>query len=193
LTLTSTDACSKTISYEGPLGCPTAKLEINKYAALIAPYVGFIIVFVGLIMTFKGAKFIQFLGAFLVGLVITGIVFGMGFNFLPPHHTNLLELIVLLAVGIFFGVLAGYFAWGFIQKCIVPMMAGFAALVLVLMLLSIADIENFYFKLVAVFVGILAGGYIGNKVNKIVKTFGTAFIGSFLIVRGSSFFIGGWP
>jgi len=193
LTLTSTDACSKSISYEGPLGCPTAKLEIERYAALIAPYVGFIIVTVGLIMTFKGAKFIQALGAFLVGLVVCGIVFGMGFTFLPPKHTNLLEMIILLLVGIIIGALAAKAAWELIKTWIVPMMAGFAVAVLVLMLLSLADIENFYLKVVAVFVGILAGAYVGTKLNKIIKTFGTAFIGSFLTVRGSSFFIGGWP
>jgi len=190
----STDPCSETISYEGPLGCPTAKLDIEKYAALIAPYVGFIMIAAGLIMTFAGAKFIEYLGAFLVGLAVTGFTFGVGFNLLPPHHTKLFELILLLAFGILLGAVAAHFAWAFIKNgWAVSIMAGFAAVVLVLMLCGVADVQNFYVKIVSIVVGLIVGAYIGKKLQKIIKTFGTAFIGAFLTVRGASFFLGGWP
>jgi len=147
----------------------------------------------GLIMVFAGSRFIQLLGAFIVGLSICGIVFGIGFNFLPPQHTKMLELIILLIVGIAVGALAAKLAWNFIKNWVVSIMAAAAVAVLVLMVLGIANVSNAYIKIAALFLGMLAGGYVGKKLNKLIKTFGTAFIGSFLTVRGASFFIGRWP
>jgi len=193
LRIAKTNSCAQAISFSGHSGCPTATLEVDKYAELLAPYVGFIIIFVGLVMVFFGSRFIQLLGAFLVGLLITGVVFGIGFNFLPPHHTKLWVLILLLLVGIAFGVLGAKLAWNFIKNWVVSIMAAAAVAVMVLMILGVANVTNLYIKMAALFVGMLSGGFIGKKLNKLIKTFGTAFIGSFLVVRGVSFFLGGWP
>jgi len=144
-------------------------------------------------MTFAGSRFLQFLGAFMVGLAVTGFVFGVGYNFLPPHHTKLWELIMILLVGIIIGVLFAKLAWNFIKSWVVSIMAAAAVVVLVLMLLGVADVTIMWVKIAAIFVGIFVGGYVGRKLNKPIKTFGTAFVGSFMVVRGSSFYIGGWP
>jgi len=144
-------------------------------------------------MTFFGSRFIQLLGAVIVGLVVCAAVFGFGYNLLPPHHTKLWELILILVVGIILGALVGKVAWNFIKNWVVSIMAAAACTVLILMLLGVADVNNGYAKVGAIVVGIFVGGYIGKKLNKPIKTFGTAFIGAFLVVRGVSFFVGGWP
>lgn len=107
--------------------------------------------------------------------------------------TSALPLIILLVAGIIVGTFAGFFAWDFIKLWVVSILSAAAVSVVVLMLLGVANVENKYVKIVAILVAILAGGYLGKQLNKPIKTFGTAFIGSFLVVRGVSFFLDNWP
>lgn len=41
--------------------------------------------------------------------------------------------------------------------------------------------------------GALLGGYLGKEYNKLVRCVGTSIIGAFLLVRGVSMYVGGWP
>lgn len=102
-------------------------------------------------------------------------------------------LIVLLIVGLGLGVLAGKLGWNFIKLWAVSIMSAAAACAAVLVLCGAFNISNKYAKIGLVFVAILGGGFIGKKLNKPVKTFGTAFVGAFLVVRGLSTIFGGWP
>jgi len=80
----------------------------------------------------------------------------------------------------------------FIRDWVVAIMGAAAGAALGLQILAIGDIYQLHFKVIAVVVGVLLGGLLGKKLNEPVKYFGTAFIGAFLIVRGLSFYFGGW-
>lgn len=185
--------CSDSIHYEGKLGCPTASLDVEKYAEMIGSYIGVIVLCIGLVMTFFGSRFIQLLGAVVIGLVICAITFMVGYNFLPHNIHSPWALIGILVVGIILGGLAGWVGWNFIKNWVVSIFAAACGVVGMMLLLGIADVTNLWVRIACIIIGIVIGGFVGKSFNRYIKTLGTAFIGSFLTVRGASFFLGGWP
>jgi len=96
--------CTATWVRSGADGCG-ATIPIEKYVKTAAEFIGFIMVGLGVVMTFAGARFIEYLGAALVGFFVSMVVFGIGFNLLPSSaHLGL--LIVLLIVALILGAVA---------------------------------------------------------------------------------------
>jgi hypothetical protein len=163
-----------------------------KYISKLAPFIGAIMLGLGLVMTFFGSRFIQLLGASVVGLIVSLVVMGIGYNVLPTS-SGMGVLIVLLLVAIAVGAGVAKLAWNFIKQWAVAIMMAAASVAGVLVFCGVINVSNNLVKIALVFVAIIAGGFIGKKLNKGVKTFGTAFVGAFLVIRGLSTFIGGWP
>jgi len=98
------DGCTATWARSGADGCGTA-IPIDKYIKTAAKFIGFIMVGLGVVMTFAGARFLEYLGAALVGFFVAMVVFGIGFNVLPSSaHLGL--LIVLLIIALVLGAVA---------------------------------------------------------------------------------------
>jgi len=62
-----------------------------------------------------------------------------------------------------------------------------------LLLGGVLGLDNKFAKIGMVFLGLVGGFVLGMKLNNPVKTFGTAFVGAFFVVRGLATFLGGWP
>ena len=71
--------------------------------------------------------------------------------------------------------------------------AAFGCVSGLLLLCGAFHIDNKYAKAGVIFFGISIGAWVGKKLEKLVRTTGTAFIGAFMTTRGISLFVGGWP
>lgn len=167
-------------------------LPIAAAIRFITPFLGAILIVVGLIMVVRGPRFIRFIAAFIVGLFVSGLVFGALYSFIPTGtHTAVLVIVLLVAIGA--GGLAAKLGWEFVKTFMIPIMAAAGSVAGILLLAGALHVDNKYTKIGLIFVAIILGGFLGHKFNNPVKTFGTAFVGAFMTVRGLSTIFGGWP
>lgn len=144
-------------------------------------------------MTFAGAKFLfQLLSAF-VTLVATILFYLIISNIFFGVKTQAGWKIGLIIVAIGVGLGAAYISYKLTSKFAIPIIAGGAGGFGFKLISNVAGIRNEYAAIGILFLGILAGVYLGYKLNEFVKTFGTAFLGSYILIRGAGFFFGGFP
>lgn len=127
-----------------------------------------------------------------MGTLAALVVFAVVYNCLPlTAHVAIIigVLVVSVAVGVFVAKLAGKF----IDKFLFAIAGGAAAAAGALVLCGALQVKNPMAKTGIVFVGILIGGFLGDKFKRVITTGGTALIGAFLFVRGVSVYAGGWP
>ena len=65
-----------------------------------------------------------------------------------------------------------------------PLLAAWGGIILGLLLAKACGIRSGVINLTLAIVGGVMGSHIGKKMNHFVKCFGTAFVGSFLTIRG---------
>ena len=63
-----------------------------------------------------------------------------------------------------------------------------SGIVLALILIKMTGVKSGLANLAMAILGGVIGGYIGNKMNHLVKCVSTAFVGAFLTVRGAGMF-----
>jgi len=144
-------------------------------------------------MTFAGAKFLfQLISAF-VTLVATIVFYLVISNIFFGVKTEAGWKIGLIIVAIGIGLGAAYISYKLTSRFAIPIIAGGAGGFGFKLISNVIGIRNEYAAIGILFVGILAGVYLGYKLNEFVKTFGTAFLGSYILIRGAGFFFGGFP
>merc|ERR1711988_372155 len=144
-------------------------------------------------MCFYGSRFLPFMIAFLVGVIVGGFIAMVGYNFLDPEKAQLWHLVVLLLVALAFGVLAGYCAWTVANEWAVAILSFWLGILLAILILKTAEVENQNITLIAAGVGGLLGAWLGSKYNHGIKKLGTGIIGAFLLVRGVAVYVGNFP
>lgn len=185
--------CEAEFIYTGKGACYEKYIPMEKYMKQLAPFTGAILIVVGIIMTFFGSRFMQFMIAFLVCFGVTCALSLVGYNFLNSEKAQMWHLILLLVLALAFGILAGYFAWQFAKNWATTILAFWLGIMATLMILKLAKVSNQNITLIAAGVGGVIGAYIGSKYNRGIKQFGTAIIGSFILIRGVSTYIGNFP
>jgi hypothetical protein len=103
------------------------------------------------------------------------------------------HLIVLFIVALAIGILAGFVAWKLLINWATTILAFWLGIMLALSILKLAGVSDQNITLGACVVGGVIGFFIGKKYNTGIKKFGTAIIGSFILVRGISVYLGGFP
>ena len=187
----TSSGCHANYVVSTPEACGTT-LPIIGAIKVISKFLGFIAIGVGLIMTFHGAKFVQFVASFLVGLGATAVVFAIGYNCLPSNvHAYVLYVVIALAIIV--GVVVSKLTWKFIEEYLMSIVAAFGCVSGLLLVCGAFHLDNKYAKAGVIFFGIGFGAWVGKKLGKVVRTTGTAFIGAFMTTRGISLFVGGWP
>lgn len=160
---------------------------------MVAPFTGIILIVVGLVMCFYGSRFLPFMIAFLVALGVTGVIGLIGYNFLNPMKSTMMHIVILLIVALIFGIIAGILAWKLARNWGTKILAFWCGILLAIMILKMAQVQNQNITLVAAAAGGVIGLIIGHYFKQGIEKFGTAFVGSFMIIRGLACYIGHFP
>lgn len=185
--------CNALITYTSSGACYIQYINITKYMDMIAPYTGALFILVGLVMCFYGSRFLPFMIAFLMGLLVGGFIGMVGYSFIDKAKVQLFHLIILLAVSVIFGIIAGICIFKVANNWAVTMLSFWLGIMVAVFILKLAQIQNQNITLIACGVGGMIGAYIGSKYNHGIKKLGTGVIGSFLLIRGLAMYIGHFP
>lgn len=112
-------------------------------------------------MCFMGSRFLPFMIAFLVGLMVTGFCTFVGYNFLDPEKAQLWHLVVLFLVASAIGIIAGILIWKLAKEWAVTVLAFWLGIMLVLMILKMAQVQNQNISLGGAAVGGICGAWLG--------------------------------
>jgi hypothetical protein len=144
-------------------------------------------------MTFAGAKFLVFVVAVLVGILVDVVLFMLSYNLFFANDTKAGVTIGVLVFTTLVGIVAAIFAHKLAKNWAVSIIAAWAGIAIGITLIKVFGVENTMVSLVTAILFAVLGFYLGKKLNKFVKTAGTAIIGSFLLVRGVGSYLGGYP
>ena len=161
------------------------------------PFIGTILLVIGVFLAFAGAKFLfQAIGAF-VFLLTTGLVFMLSYNFLPPDKVSggggIALLIGIGLVSLALGTAVAYYSYRFAKEWSVALLAAWGGIALGFFVVRLAHIHSGTASLLIALAGAVFGGWLGRKMTRMIRCLGTAFVGSFLIVRGVACYAGGYP
>lgn len=88
---------------------------------------------------------------------------------------------------------AAYLGFKFFQEYAVALLAAWGGLALGMIAAEVAGVKGGTGPLIIAVAGAIIGGYLGRKMNRFIRSVGTAFVGSFLIARGVACYAGGYP
>lgn len=136
------DPCSSTISYTGPNGCKEYSVKFLKFAEILTPYMGAVMIVAGLLMVFMGAKLVLAIFGAGVFFALAFFLFTTFYNVILPRKT---PVWVYAIVGIISVVAAGYasqFSRKFGQKYAVPLIGGWGGVILSLVVIEILGVKS---------------------------------------------------
>lgn len=130
---------------------------------------------------------------------VNGVILAVSYSLGVIDETKLADgggvgpLVGVSVAGIVLGVLAAYYLTVLIDKFALPILAAACAGIMIFVTLGqIKKIPKAVLYL-TVALGAGLGFYFANKVQKFIKSAGTAIIGSFLLFRGIGNYVGNFP
>ena len=160
----------------------------------LEPYSWIFSLIAGVFFTFFGARFIfQVFGA-MVGITASVSVFLLTYNlFIQTQHFALVKQVGLLVASLIVGVYLGKGFYIFSKEWSIPLICTLTGFVLSLVVgeyieLTSPTIQILFSILVGIIFKELAQCYQGR-----VKRYGTAFVGSFCLMKSIGTFVGGYP
>lgn len=149
-------------------------------------------------MTFAGVKFLFFLLSFVIGVVSTAVLFAITYNLFinPSSDSANTWTIVLLVISSILAIIIVIVTYKFTYNLAVPVIAALAGAFGFYMIYQVSGLATkiksgqVWVQLGFSIIGGLVGIFIGIKVQFVVKTIGSAFIGAFLCAIGVSFYFG---
>jgi hypothetical protein len=196
------DPCNPIVHMTSPAGC--ARFEATAYIKFLVenPWaLGIAFIVLGAIMCFRGKRFLDkvlmsigFIAGF-SAIMYIGSMIGM-LNYLDHDKKGSIAMfIVTLLVAVLVGVLC---AWAIMKSKVIGIVAigafggymiGTIAYTAIITLFWVSSIG----AIVCGAVGGIIGGVLSYKLYESVTMILTAFMGSYLFVRGVSMFLGGYP
>ena len=98
----------------------------------------------------------------------------------------------MLLLSCIVGAAVAYWSLNFANKYAASLLAGWCGGALVALILSPTGLDG-KIKLVCIIVAAIVSIYYARKVNKHIKSIGTAIIGAFFIMHGLGQYLGGFP
>jgi hypothetical protein len=183
--------CGASVEYTGKHGC----VAFNGHAVVdaIKPFSGVLLILIGGLMTFAGAKFLFQLVSAVVTLVTTILFYLVISNLFFTVRTGAGFKIGLLIASILLGIGAAFLSYKLTIRYAIPIVAGAGGGFGFKLISNLAGLRNEYAAIGILVLGICVGVYAGFKLNEFVRTIGTAFLGSYILIRGAGFFFGGFP
>jgi hypothetical protein len=109
------------------------QLKVQKLINDMGGLIGLILLALGIGMTYAGAKFLFTLIAAIVWTGVSGLIFLMGFNILPIE-ASLVALGSVAALSMVVGGFVAKYSADFLKKYAVTLLAGWAGVILALIL-----------------------------------------------------------
>ena len=187
--------CSASAEFTGQEACSLYSVDPQQYLGVIAPFMGLIILAIGLLMLFLGAKFLFQAFASLIALFVTVSLFTVCYKLVQPGNDDKSLYIMgsLLVVCVIIGGYSAYFSYRFSKEWVVTLVAAWGGLIVALLLVKLFSTGNATVSLFTGFTGAFIAGYLGSKLDKIVRVFGTSAIGAFMVVKGIGFYLADSP
>ena len=188
-----TNGCQTRVEYLHESGCPVFTLDaftqfINKYAYLM----GAALILLGVFLVFFGNKFVNLViftvVALAVMVVLGSIFFSVFLKDVKEDWAKWLSFAAIVAVsGVCGWIVMRMRKWG------IGIVAGWGGVMLGFMVVAAFVVKNVY-AYYAILIGFaVAAFYLAVKIEKTVIILMTAFIGSYVLVRGVSMYVGGFP
>ena len=190
----SEETCKAKASYYGPEACKSFSVNLQKISDAIAPFITWIFLAIGIVLTFAGSRFLLYAVAFLCTLLVSFVIYLFAYNnFLDEKTASTGGVVGIMVVALIFGLVAGWAAFKFAKAWAVSLLAAWAGIAIFVPLSKLAGLRGTYFTVGAAVIGAGLGFFIGKKYNKLVRSVGTAIVGSFLTTRSLGTYIGGYP
>ena len=149
---------------------------------------------IGVVMTFAGSKFLLWAVAFLCTLLVSFSLYFLAYNnFMNEKTATTGGVIGLMIITLIVGLVAGWVAFKFARAWAVSLLAAWAGIAIFVPLSKVVGLTKTYFTVAAAVIGACLGFYVGKRYNKLVRSVGTAIVGSFLTVRSLGSVIGNYP
>jgi hypothetical protein len=190
------DDCDIRYEYRGDEACKFYDVDISKYFSGLKKFTGAISILLGLTLCFVGSKFILIVFGLLVFLLSQVLMWGILYNthmFKPEEVESKKGLIIGLGVVVFaLGGAFSYFMSRFANKFAVPLISGWCGGIISFMLIGGMKMPGPAKLLI---IALVAGAtvYYSYKVQRFVKSAGTAMIGAFILFNGIGNYVGGYP
>ena len=128
-----------------------------------------------------------------IGIIAISFALAYNFGIIKVQDKNVLGyLIGTLIFGIILGVVAAFLLAKFAKHYAVPLLAGWTGATITFMVLAPTRLSSIL-KVVIMLVAVGLFVYFGRKFNRQIKAFGTAIIGSGMLMYGIGTFAGGFP
>lgn len=146
-------------------------------------------------MLFLGAKFLFQAFASLIALFVTVSLFMVCYKIVQPGNDDRSLYIMgsMLLVCTIIGGYSAYYSYRFSKEWVVTLVASWGGLIVALLLVKLFTTGNATVSLFTGFSGAFIAGYLGSKLDKIVRVFGTSAIGAFMVIKGIGFYLDDSP
>ena len=159
-------------------------------------YWGAVLIPCGLVLTFFGHKMIQLTFAMLIFFTVAGSIFLFFVLMIFATSLTTTKVVIVTLLSVAAGAAATKYGTKYVTKFGIALLASFASLSAAFLVVPLLGIHGFdYANLVKLVIYVIAGaaGFAGAAVFADgIQVFITSFIGSYMFVRGISFYAGGF-
>lgn len=166
------------------------KLPISAVLTAIGPFLGVIAIVFGALMTYAGAKFLFIVLSLVVAGVGSFVSFILIFNLFIPVTASKGVVGGAIALCLVLGLVLVFLTYKITTRAAVPFLAGFCGLFAARALYGLTGLHIPVVRILFFVAGFAICAYFGHKAQGHVKTIGTAFIGSNIIIGGVSMYAG---
>lgn len=197
------DACNPVFYTKHKGGC---SWDSQDTFSGISKFTGAILIIVGAIMSFFGARFIMWVLGFLIFAAVQGIFFTISYSagFIDPVSVYNSQLaggnkaiiaVVIGVLGLILGGVAAKYLIKFAHKFLVPIIAFVCGSLAAFLFTSTLPLNGDLVFLKIGIDGVVGGAcaFFSHRVQKYIKTVGTAIIGSFMLFKGIGNYAHGFP
>jgi hypothetical protein len=165
-------------------------MPIMAVLKAVGPFMGVILIVFGALMTYAGAKFLFIVLSVAVAGVSSGLSFVLIFNLFIPVTASKATVGFFLVLCILLGGVVVFLTYKVTTRAAVPVLAGFCGLLALRACYGLTGLRIPAVRILFMVGGFALGAFFGHKAQGHVKTIGTAFIGSNIIINGVSMYAG---
>jgi len=130
----------------------------------------------------------------IIMLFVTAFLFMLSYKFVLPKDTISIGLYIFdLLICVLLGGYVSYYSTIYSKSWAVPLFSAWLGLAAALILSNLLYIKSGSLTLAMAIIGSLLGAYFGKKLNLLVRSLGTALVGSGFIIKGLAEYLGGVP
>ena len=179
--------------YHGQEGCSLYEAPADDAYALLEPAIGGLLIAIGLFLAFAGSKFLFVVFAILAFFVVATLAFMYSYNFLPKEQVTVWSLVAVLVASLVLGGVTARYSHRFFRAWGIPLVSAWGAVIIGLVLAQACGITNGTASLVIAFACGMLGAWLGRSASRFLRSAGTAFFGSFMVIRGIACYAGHYP